>query len=645
MTSLIRANSGFANVPIIKINQSKSSLMRENLLQFCQKQQIQNLDMLKQTSGTPSSVRPHSKQSHHGSFLTPKELRAKDSPLNSTKGFNETKSGAFSDYFNQQQYQQSSQQQNKLPQINRLNTNKSQKQFEEFPSPGIKTIRQKTNTFSSEYSNFDQNSNASTQDNTNTDKPQKGKSAFFRLKQNQLNTPSSGKSQTMDQFADINYINTNITNQSSIENEKVQQYQSKNLSPPNSEQSAFIFKQQQQQLNIKTLYEEQKKQLQRVEDLISPFPPKSTRKKLSQRMSLNVISNSDLTTLNQQANILHEKIGGEAILKQFVWNLIHFMKKVEFFDIILEDYHDNLNLVHQQISGFLMSVFSDNFIAIISSIQEFVSTFVALNDTNIFQLKAFFYDFLTIKQGVNNTFIDKQIAFKAIEFLEMYRSQLTGNEEQMNLYDLSLYNLNHNIVENFVTSEFFKKYELDKINSFTKILIDLLFNKISCFSLINSFESVFGVPLTNSHINLLKDILKKSLSELKEYNSIFRKNISYQLKKIQWLIPNSASLINYIDVVQSCTELYTVMNKVIVQVSQYHLLNHQTFNSFLKIFYNKHNIFSMIDVFQVFDGKNKEKSYENIEILVSLLKQTLINQKVNPETAKKIEIFTLSIFE
>ncbi|KAL4429789.1 hypothetical protein ABPG74_004426 [Tetrahymena malaccensis] len=644
MTSLVRTNSGFANVPIIKINQSKSSLMRENLLQLCQKQQIQNLDMLKQTSGTPSSVRPHSKQGHHGSFLTPKELRAKDSPLNSTKGFNETKSGAFSDYFNQQ-YQQSQQQQNKLPQITKLNTNKSQKQLEEFPSPGIKTIRQKTNTFSSEYSNFDQNSNASTQDNTNTEKVQKGKSAFFRLKQNQLNIPSSGKSQTMDHSADINCVNTNITNQSSVDNEKAQQYQTTNLSPPNSEQSAFIFKQQQQQLNIKTLYEEQKKQLQRVEDLISPFPPKSTRKKLSQRMSLNVISNNDLTTLSQQANILHEKIGGEAILKQFVWDLIYAMKKVEFFDIILEEYHDNLSFVHQKISGFLINVLSDNFNAIVSSIQEFVSNFVVLNDTNIFQLKAFFYDFLTIKQGQNNTFIDKQIAFKAIEFLEMYRSQLTGNEEQMNLYDLSLYNLNHNIVENFVTSEFFKKYELDKINQFTKILIDLLFNKISCYSLINSFESVFGVPLTNSHINLLKDILKKSLSELKEYNSIFRKNISYQLKKIQWLIPNSASIINYIDVVQSCTELYTVMNKVIIQVSQYHLLNHQTFNSFLKIFYNKHNIFSMIDVFQVFNEKNQEKSHENIEILVSLLKQTLVNQKVNPETAKKIEIFTLSIFE
>lgn len=51
-----------------------------------------------------------------------------------------------------------------------------------------------------------------------------------------------------------------------------------------------------------------------------------------------------------------------------------------------------------------------------------------------------------------------------MEFLEVYRAQLTGNEKQINLYGISNYNLADNIMENIVISEFFKKYELEKIN-------------------------------------------------------------------------------------------------------------------------------------------------------------------------------------
>lgn len=69
----------------------------------------------------------------------------------------------------------------------------------------------------------------------------------------------------------------------------------------------------------------------------------------------------------------------------------------EFFDIILEDYHNNLSFVHEKIIVFLMNIFIDNTNGILNQIQEFISNFVTLNDTNIFQIKVFFTEFLTSK--------------------------------------------------------------------------------------------------------------------------------------------------------------------------------------------------------------------------------------------------------
>lgn len=83
------------------------------------------------------------------------------------------------------------------------------------------------------------------------------------------------------------------------------------------------------------------------------------------------------------------------------------------------------------------------------------------------------------------------------------------------------------VIENCVTTEFFKKFDLEKINNFSKTLIDFLFNKITTTDFNASFYTSFNTNLTLVHINILKDVLKKSLSDLREYNSVFRKNISY----------------------------------------------------------------------------------------------------------------------
>jgi len=139
---------------------------------------------------------------------------------------------------------------------------------------------------------------------------------------------------------------------------------------------------------------------------------------------------------------------------------------------------------------------------------------------------------LTNKACINNIFLDKDLAFKLIEFLEENRSVLTDNEEALNLFEVSHIHLKNNVIEHCVTSEFFKKFDLDKISEFSKGLIDLLFNRISSQDLISLFLSVFNTSLTQAHLNLLKDVLKKALADLREYNSVFRKNISYQLKKV-----------------------------------------------------------------------------------------------------------------
>ena len=111
--------------------------------------------------------------------------------------------------------------------------------------------------------------------------------------------------------------------------------------------------------------------------------------------------------------------------------------------------------------------------------------------------------------------------------MEINRSILTKNEETLHLYEVSHLELRNNVIEHCVPSEFFKKFELEKINQFSKGLIDLLFNKISSLDFTNLFQSVFSANLTQVHLNLLKDVLKKSLADVREYNSVFRKNISY----------------------------------------------------------------------------------------------------------------------
>jgi len=83
-----------------------------------------------------------------------------------------------------------------------------------------------------------------------------------------------------------------------------------------------------------------------------------------------------------------------------------------------------------------------------------------------------------------------------IECFEVNRSILTKNEETLNLYEISHLELRNNAIEHCVTSEFFKKYELEKINQFSKGLIDLLFNKVSSLDFTNIFQSVFSANLT-----------------------------------------------------------------------------------------------------------------------------------------------------
>jgi len=71
------------------------------------------------------------------------------------------------------------------------------------------------------------------------------------------------------------------------------------------------------------------------------------------------------------------------------------MKKKELFDIFLEDYHQDLDAVHDRLSSFILIVLSDNNLAIQASIQDFLGAFFSLNDATVFELKAFLFDFLT----------------------------------------------------------------------------------------------------------------------------------------------------------------------------------------------------------------------------------------------------------
>lgn len=97
------------------------------------------------------------------------------------------------------------------------------------------------------------------------------------------------------------------------------------------------------------------------------------------------------------------------------------MKKVEFFEVFFEEYYDKADQIKFRISSFLMSVFTNNKSVIITAMQDFMNTFNTLTDSNIFELKAFLFEFLTSSNGSNNTFPDKTIAYKLIENLEVYR--------------------------------------------------------------------------------------------------------------------------------------------------------------------------------------------------------------------------------
>jgi hypothetical protein len=74
-----------------------------------------------------------------------------------------------------------------------------------------------------------------------------------------------------------------------------------------------------------------------------------------------------------------------------------------------------------------MYVFTENKMAILSAISEFLNYYFTLTDSSVFQIKSFLFDFLINSKGINNTFTDKKIAFKIIEFFEVYKTELTGN--------------------------------------------------------------------------------------------------------------------------------------------------------------------------------------------------------------------------
>lgn len=73
------------------------------------------------------------------------------------------------------------------------------------------------------------------------------------------------------------------------------------------------------------------------------------------------------------------------------------MKKVEFFDIFLEEYHTCLDTVQEYIRSFILNVLSNNELAIQNSITSFLRLFCPLNDSNIFEIKSFMFEFLTAK--------------------------------------------------------------------------------------------------------------------------------------------------------------------------------------------------------------------------------------------------------
>lgn len=66
-----------------------------------------------------------------------------------------------------------------------------------------------------------------------------------------------------------------------------------------------------------------------------------------------------------------------------------------------------------------------------------METFNALSNANVFECKNFLLEFLTCKEAVNNTFIDKNLAFRLIDMLETYRTEITANEDTLNIYEVS----------------------------------------------------------------------------------------------------------------------------------------------------------------------------------------------------------------
>lgn len=120
--------------------------------------------------------------------------------------------------------------------------------------------------------------------------------------------------------------------------------------------------------------------------------------------------------------MLNEQLGGESTFSAFVHNLLYSMKKIEFFELFFEEYIGKTEQVKYRVSQFLMSVFTNNLTAVLSGVHEFLNNFNHLTDSNIFELKAFLLNFLTISNGVNNTFPDKKIAFQLIESIEIYRN-------------------------------------------------------------------------------------------------------------------------------------------------------------------------------------------------------------------------------
>lgn len=87
------------------------------------------------------------------------------------------------------------------------------------------------------------------------------------------------------------------------------------------------------------------------------------------------------------------------------------------------------------------------------------------------------------------------------------------------------------------------------------------------------------------------------------------------------------------------------MSKIAPQILEAPHTDHSLFAKFIKLFYSKYNVFNMVDIFLIFDIKQTESSKIKVTLLSSLLRQTLLSSKVASEIAKKIETFTLSIFD